>query len=377
MRAVRQAPAEAVPHGAVAGTREPAEAHETRPETRNPDGVPDPGARWLLLLHQVPTKPDYLRVKVRRRLQRIGAVALKNAVYILPNTEGPAEDFAWLLREIVAEGGEGVCCAASLVAGLVDAEIEAMFQRDRDAEYAEITAVAAQFARGTVAPDSGGPPAGAPRGGAPPAGAAPVELARLRRRLSEVIAIDYCGAPGRAEAEAALAAAEARVQPAPPALAAEFCERPASRTWVTRRGVGIDRIASAWFIRRFIDSAATFTFVAPRGYRPAPDELRFDMYDAEYTHEGARCTFETLLARFGPADPALVVVSEIVHDIDLKDAAFGRAETTGVAALIAGLTAITPDDTARLARGAELFDALYAALSSAHAAALADRGASP
>ena len=343
----------------MARRREPAAA---RPETREGAGAPDPGARWLLLLHQIPTKPDYLRVKVRRRLQRLGAVALKNAVYILPNAAGPAEDFAWLLREIVDDGGEGVLCAASLVAGLADAEIEAMFGRDRDADYAEITVAAAQLARGALAPDSAGPPAGA----------SSAELTRLRRRLGEVIAVDYCRAPGRAAAEAALAAAEARVQPVLHGSASASGERPVGRAWVTRRGVGVDRIASAWLIRRFIDPAATFTFVAPTGYRPAPDELRFDMYDAEYTHEGTHCTFETLLAHFGLTDPGLAALGEIVHDIDLKDAAFGRAETTGVAALITGLTAITPDDAARLGRGAELFDVLFAAFSSPHAAALAE-----
>ena len=333
-------------------------------EMRGSDGVPGPGGRWLLLLHQVPTKPDYLRVKVRRRLQRLGAVALKNAVYVLPNAEGPVEDFAWLLREIVADGGEGVLCAASLVAGLDDAEIEAMFRRDRDADYAEVTIAAAQLARGVLAPDSAGTAAEVPAG-VPAAGALTAELARLRRRLGEVVALDYFHAPGRAEAESALAAAEARVHPAPPASGSAPHTNAVGRSWVTRRGVGVDRIASAWLIQRFIDPAATFTFVAPRGYRPAPDELRFDMYDAEYTHEGARCTFETLLARFGLTDPGLAALGEIVHDIDLKDAAFGRAETAGVAAMIAGIVATTPTDDARLVRGGELFDAMYAALRTA------------
>ncbi len=329
-------------------------------EMRGSDGAPGPGGPWVLLLHQVPTKPDYLRVKVRRRLQRLGAVALKNAVYVLPNAEGPVEDFAWLLREIVADGGEGVLCVASLVAGLADAEIEAMFRRDRDADYAEVTIAAAQLARGVPVLDSAGASTGVPA-----VAAVAAELARLRRRLGEVIALDYFHAPGRAEAESALAAAEVRVHPIPPASVSAPHANFVGRIWVTRRGVGIDRIASAWLIQRFIDPAATFTFVAPRGYRPAPDELRFDMYDAEYTHEGARCTFETLLARFGLTDPGLAALGEIVHDLDLKDAAFGRAETAGVAALIAGLVATTPTDDARLVRGGALFEAMYAALRTA------------
>jgi hypothetical protein len=131
---------------------------------------------------------------------------------------------------------------------------------------------------------------------------------------------------------------------------------------VTRRGVGVDRIASAWLIRRVIDPAARFAFVAPRGHAPAPGEVRFDMYDAEFTHEGDRCTFEVLAERFAPRDRGLRAIGEIVHDIDCKDGKFARAETAGVAALIAGIVRATDDDAERLARGAALLDELYAAL---------------
>jgi len=335
---------------------------EAAPAEARPPGA---SGRWLLLIHQVPTKPDYFRVKVRRRLQRLGAIALKNSVYVLPNGDGPVEDFQWLRREITAEGGEAVLCAAALVDGVTDAELEAMFRRDRDADYAEIVEGAGQLARSQDRASVGDAP--------------PAELARLARRLTEVVAIDYFRAPGRGAAEAALAAAEARFRPAAPAPGAgsgpDASDRPIGCTWVTRRGVHVDRIASAWLIRRFIDPAAQFAFgdVGDRPYRPAPGELRFDMFEAEYTHEGPRCTFETLLARFGLADPALVALGEIVHDIDVKESTFGRPETPGVAAMIAGIAATSPSDDARLARGAEFLDALYAALGAALAGRAAER----
>ncbi len=238
--------------------------------------------RWLLLIHQLPPEPAYLRVKVRRRLAKIGAVALKNTVYVLGNTDEAYEDFEWLARDIAAEGGEAVVCAASFLRGISDEEVEAMFARERD--------VAAQAAEGP--------------------------------------ALD-------------------RVEP--------------GRTWVTRTGIKVDRMASAWLIRRFIDPEARFKFVPARGYRPEPGELRFDMFDAEYTHEGARCTFETLVARFGLGDPGLRDLGEIVHDVDCKDDRFGRAEAAGVAALVDGLVAAHPDDAARLARATDLFEGLYRA----------------
>lgn len=135
------------------------------------------------------------------------------------------------------------------------------------------------------------------------------------------------------------------------------------RTWVTRAGVYIDRIASAWLIRRFIDRAAVFKFVSPKGYRRQESELRFDMFDGEYTHEGDRCTFEVLLDRFSIDDPALQAIGEIVHDIDLKDDKFKRADTRGVQTVITGITAAHADDSDRIAQGSPIFDALYSQLS--------------
>ena len=128
---------------------------------------------------------------------------------------------------------------------------------------------------------------------------------------------------------------------------------------MTRRGVYVDRIASAWLIRRFIDPEARFKFVPAKGYVPEPGELRFDMYEGEYTHEGDRCTFEVLLARAGLDDPALAAIGEIVHDIDLKDAKFGRPEATGIAHLVEGIAAANREDERRLARGAAVFDDFY------------------
>jgi hypothetical protein len=130
------------------------------------------------------------------------------------------------------------------------------------------------------------------------------------------------------------------------------------RTWVTRRDVHVDRMASAWLIRRFVDPAARFKFVAASGYRPEAGELRFDMYEAEYTHEGELCTFQTLLRRFGLGDPGLAAIGEIVRDIDCKDTKYGRSETAGVSAMLAGIAAGTSDDSERLARSGPLFDGL-------------------
>ena len=132
-----------------------------------------------------------------------------------------------------------------------------------------------------------------------------------------------------------------------------------NRVWVTRRGVRVDRIASAWLIRRWIDPDARFKFVDGRNYLPESGEVRFDMFDAEFTHQGDRCTLEVMAQRVAPDDAALRSIAEIVHDIDLKDQKFGRPETEGVASLLSGLVASLEDDGRRIERGSALFEDLY------------------
>src|SRR5690242_5234089 len=323
--------------------------HDMRPSAVN---------RWVLLIHQIPPKPDYFRVKVWRRLQRVGAVAIKNSVYVLPRSDETVEDFQWQMREIVAGGGEASVCEASFVDGLSDAEVEALFRAARDADYGEVVADAQRLLKAT-------PTRGGRRAPTEGRGSIEAEIGRLKRRLAGVVAIDFFGAPSRQVAHEELGRLEMRLRPSgdaipppptPPAPA------PRGATWVTRLGVHVDRIASAWLIRRFIDPKAQFKFVAPDGYRPRPGELRFDMFEAEYTHEGDACTFETLVARFGLGDPAVRVIAQIVHDIDCKEAKFGRPETPGIERLIAGIAQQHQEDSARVDLGAALFDALYAAL---------------
>jgi hypothetical protein len=309
-------------------------------------------AKWLLLIHQIPPKPDYFRVKVRRRLQRMGAVALKNSVYVLPAREETMEDFRWLLREILAEGGEATVCEVSFVEGISPADLEEMFATERDAEYAEIVVAAQRLANYSDAP--------AEEADRPTE--IEVELGRLRRRLEEIQAIDYFGAPGSRAAERAIATVEARRDRQPSGTRLKGGEEMRGRIWVTRRNVYVDRIASAWLIRRFIDPKAQFKFTGSKTYRPRTGEVRFDMFEAEYTHEGDRCTFETLLDRAGLRDRALRAIGEIVHDIDCKDAKFAREEAPGIAAMVRGLVRAHPEDATRLQRGAAALDDLYASL---------------
>jgi hypothetical protein len=311
-------------------------------------------SRWLLLIHQLPPKPAYVRVRIGRRLAALGAVALKNTVYALPRTESTQEDFAWVMREIAEAGGEAIVVAGAILGGLSDADVESLFQTARTADYERISERAALL------------DAKLRRRSSPPPRAA-AELRRLESQLATAIAIDYFEAPGREVAEGRIEALASRLRaPAKIETAEVASRRPdlrgaSGRTWVTRRGVHVDRIACAWLIQRFIDPDARFQFVAPRGYRPAPGEIRFDMYDAEFTHEGDRCSFEVLLDEAAIKDPALRAVGEVVHDIDLKDGKFGRPEAAGIAHLLAGIAIADRSDERRVERGAQIFEDLYRA----------------
>jgi hypothetical protein len=310
--------------------------------------------RWLLLIHQIPPKPDYLRVKIWRRLQRLGAVPVKNSVYVLPKSDQTQEDFQWVLREIVESGGDASLCEARFVDGLSDDQVMHLFRSAREDDYQEISRhlerIATSFSKKTKI-DSESRKRLA------------LELERLHKRMAEVVAIDFFSASGREGAERLIFVLDARLQEGSPAGKAAKVKQQLQdfqdRIWVTRKEIHVDRMASAWLIRRFIDPNARFKFVPAKGYQPQLGEMRFDMYEAEFTHEGDRCTFEVLIERMGLSDPGLGPIAEIVHDIDLKDAKFAREETPGIDRIIAAIAMANKDDEARLARGSALFDDLY------------------
>ena len=314
------------------------------------------GARWLLLVHQLPAKPPYLRVKIWRRLQALGAISVKNSVYALPAGDQGLEDFQWLLREIEQGGGEGMVWEASVVDGLNDQGVRALFDAAREVDYAELAkelrGLAADAERLNTAQDSETPDI---KG----------KLVRLRRRYAEVSEIDFFGATGRMTVEALLSGLEGRLVGATGKIQSENATMPTSmndligNTWVTRRDVHVDRIACVWLIRRFIDPAARLKFVTAKNYVAHPGELRFDLFNGEFTHEGDMCSFEVFLSRLGMDDPALHAIAEIVHDIDLKDGKFGREQTAGIAHVIAGICVSRKDDEARIDRGSSLFDDTY------------------
>ena len=290
--------------------------------------------RLCLLVHQLPPRPRYLRAQVRQRLQKVGALQLKNSVYALPLRDECVEDLQWIAQEAAAAGGEAFTCEARVLSGLDERALVGRFRALAETGYRRLLA---ELRRETAA----------------------AALPRLRKRLAEIAAIDFFGARGRKDVERQMKKLERRTRRAPATRMAPGLAELRGRTWVTRRDPHVDRLASAWLVRRFVDARARFRFVDPKRPGLRPRELGFDMPGGAFTHEGGLCTFEVLLARLELRDPALVAIAEIVHDIDLKDGRFGRTETDGVRSLLLGLYRTTPDDAARLERGLALFDDLY------------------
>ncbi len=310
---------------------------------------------WLLLIHQIPAKPAYFRAKIWRRLQQLGAVAIKQSVYAMPRQEQNLEDLTWIVKEITDGGGEATMLEARFLEGLSDQQVIGLFHAARGNDYTKILAEtrALQDDWRCQVGESVADCLLEFRG----------RLEKLRKQFAEVVRIDFFKAQEQLQTEAALRDLETTLiehrtteQPAPnkDGGVADLT----GKTWVTRKNVYVDRIACAWLVRRYADPNARFKFVDNGQYSPGPEEIRFDMTEAEYTHFKGKCSFEVMVERFGLTDPALVQVTKIIHDIDLKESAFGLPETAGILALLDGITATTDDDLERIDRASAVLDGL-------------------
>jgi hypothetical protein len=310
------------------------------------------GDGWLLFVMQLPTRPAAPRIKLWRRLQQIGSIALRGSVYVLPHTAQAREDFEWLTAEVKAAGGQASILAARALTPDEHASIVQAFQDARSEDFKALAASVSRVATSRKAESS------AVRRRTERA------LRAAQQKLAELEAIDFGGSPERHRAIAAVSALASRLAPRErqDAVAANrdrlATEDFKGRTWVTRPRPGVDRMSSAWLIRRFIDPKARFDF---RSSNPGPRsrEVPFDMFGVEFGHDGERCTFEVLARRFGIDDAAVKRIGEIVHDVDLKDSRYGHAESAVVHELVEGLRRAHTDDRALLEHGMTMFGGLF------------------
>jgi hypothetical protein len=331
--------------------------------------MPTRSYKWILLIHQLPPNPSNLRVRIWRKLQQLGAVAIKNSVYALPFNEKSGEDFQWLKQEIESSGGEATIFHADSVEGAMGEEIVALFSQEREKDYTQLAAELDGLT-GTIREQKRGGHLSADR-----LSKYVAELDKLHKELERVVAIDFFDIPMPSRAAATKAYERAlksiqgsqtdnrKLRKSPSSESAELNVADyQGKRWFTRRNLHIDRLASIWLIKRFIDKRPRFHFAAEN--TPTGDGIRFDMYDAEFTHEGESCTFETLIRRFGLTDDTgLRSLAEIVHDIDLKDNKFNRTEAAGMNSIIRGLGEVLQDDRKLVQQTLPLFEGLYRLLS--------------
>jgi hypothetical protein len=295
---------------------------------------------WLLLTFTLPAKRASQRVEVWRKLQRYGTVPLGNSGYLLPSGASNEERFQWLATTIRKHGGDASVVRVESIDNLTPVQLRATFSETRDREYQELMREIQKVSE-------------------VPSGKVDGRLGRLRLRFQEIVEVDFFGSPMQQRVRELIARVSLPRSTKPAAVVAKLNPKDyKGRLWVTRPRPGVDRCASAWLIRKFIDPKAQFAF-APEDKVPA-SAVPFDMFHgAGFSHRGDGCTFETLAKQFRIRDPRVGIVGQMIHDADLLDDRFGRKEGYGVDEILKGWAHQGLADGKLLERGMELIEGLY------------------
>jgi hypothetical protein len=297
-------------------------------------------ASWLLLVFTLPTARASERVGVWRKLQRYGAIALPASGYVLPNTPVNQERFEWLATSIRSSRGQAAVAQVLSFDDLRHEQVEQIFKQARTREYQALEKELQKHTRSKKS--SASEPA----------------LLRLKKRLEQIIEIDFFESPIRARVEHVLSQMESKSNLSTANVEKKNPKDYVGRTWITRPRPGIDRVSSAWLIARCIDPKARFVFdTEPQKHAGA---IPFDMFNTGgFGHMGNDCTFETLLKSFGFRDSRLKLVAEAVHDADFSDERFGRTEALGIDRILDGWNRQRMSNEEVLRRGMEMIEGLY------------------
>jgi hypothetical protein len=297
---------------------------------------------WLLLLYALPTRKGASRVSLWRQLKKSGAIALKTTTYVLPDEPPHRERFQWLAQQVREAGGDATLIYATDIEGISDEEMVRMFNAARGEEYAAFASELGLLINANRRR---------------PGESFAADLEQFANRLEEIRRLDFFNAPQAEEARMQFERARQLHAKKTRTAAVLSPKRFLGRTWLTRPRPEVDRVGSAWLIRRFIDPKARFIFASdPRKH---PEALPYDMADVDFSHHGDDCTFETLVKRFALADPALKQIAEMVHAADIDDGKYARTEAIGIDRVLKGWGRLGLSDKALLEKGSECFDGLY------------------
>ena len=301
--------------------------------------------KWLLLLYGLPARQSAERVSLWRKLKKFGALQLKTSAYVLPDQPAHFERFQWLAKQVRDDGGESTLIRVTEIEGLSSEELARMFNDARAQDYGELMKSLTRFVNRN-------------RKGRP--SSFETELDKFNRRFHEIREIDYFDCPNTHDAQMLLNRAGASLKPGTAAGPRLDRKKFLGKTWLTRPRPEIDRVGSAWLIRRFIDPQARFIFASKPSAHP--QAIPYDMFEVEFTHQGENCTFETIVKRFGIRDKAVQSIAEMIHDADLEDGKFQRYECLGLDRIFKGCARLGWNDAKILSKGFECFDALHASL---------------
>lgn len=318
-----------------------------------------PVREWLLIFYSVPSHPVSNRMMIWRKLAKAGAVQLKGAVYILPATEEHEELLQWLIGEVKSMGGDGAFVRTAEIRTLADDDILRLFTTQADQEYRQLEKTLDVLERKIQS---------IRKGTKSDEGKRLAELlAKVTKEFDGIATRDFFHAATGQSMRKRIQAQETALRDAGKKASAEAASVVARRTqdyqgkiWVTRKNPFVDRMASAWLIKRFIDPKASFNFIGEReASNLEKSTVVFDVGGGEFTHVGDLCTFEVLIKTFGIKDKAVKKIAEIVHDLDVKDDKYGKPEASGVEEILAGIRKTAKSDADGLERGMTAFEMLY------------------
>jgi hypothetical protein len=314
---------------------------------------------WLLIFYSVPSHPVSNRMKIWRKLSKVGAVQLKGSVYILPAIEEHEEFVQWLVGEVKSMGGDGAFVRSAEIGTMTDADIRRLFITQSDREYNRLEKALDVLERKIQ---------GGRKGTKREEGRRLADqAAKVAKKFEEAGKRDYFGSStGQAmkkrihTLEAGLRYAGEKAREETTSITAKRTQDYQGKIWATRKNPFVDRMASAWLIKRFIDPKASFVFVDERDVASLEkSRVAFDMRGASFTHVADLCTFEVLVKSFGLKDKAVKKIAELVHDLDVKDDKYGKPETTGVEDILKGIRKTAKNDADGLERGMAAFEMLY------------------
>lgn len=306
---------------------------------------------WSVFIYSVAASQNSsARVGIWRRLQRLGAISPRSGVHVLPARADCLDALHWLSKEVQQAGGESLSMKVDEFDGLTDHELIELFKESCIKDYKDLEPRVIELEESTrnrTADDELKLRA---------------EIAKLRKKHSEILRVDFFDSPAGMKLGAAIERIEqslANKAVPKPEIKPSSVKDYQGKVWVTRPRPHVDRLSSAWLIRRFIDPKATIRYSA----QPEPGELGFDLKKGgTFGHSGNLCTFEVLVKSFQIREAGLQAMGEMIHEIDLRDGQYWHPELPGLDQILKGWLQTNMSDQELEAHGIALFEGLFQAL---------------